>query len=73
MTRWQATWFSALTLLLALELWTVASPAAGDTLSEQVIPLLESPAAWGATLLAWLAFASWLTWHWWFQYRNRRR
>lgn len=73
-TRWGLVWLALLTAVLALELWAVGNAAEGDTLSESVIPLvLSHPAVWWATLVAWLAFAGWLTWHFWWQYRRRDR
>lgn len=70
MTRWRLFWFGALSALLVVELWTVVDPRPGDTLSEQVVPLLEVRLVWTLTLLAWLAFAAWLAWHWWFERRG---
>lgn len=73
MRRWSWFWMGALVALLVAETWAVASRASGDTLSEQVIPmLLSDPRVWLVTLVLWLLFAIWLTWHWWFQYRSRR-
>jgi len=68
-TRWARFWFGSLSLLLVVELWTVLNGAPGDTLSEQVMPLLENPTVHAVTLLVWLGFAGWLSAHWW----GRRR
>lgn len=65
-------WLAVLALPAVLEIYTIASPAEGDMLSEIVIPLLmQSPLLWGATLAAYTAGAAWLLFHWWFQYRKK--
>ena len=71
---WGRFWFGALSLILAAEFWTVAHPATGDTLSENIIPMVFShPLVWTGTLSAWLVFVVWFTWHIWHQYRERFR
>lgn len=72
--RWGWFWFAVLTAVLCIELYAVWSPAAGDTLSEAVIPLLMAyPALWWGSLVLWLAFSGWLLFHWWFEYRDTDR
>lgn len=72
------TWFVAWAVLigvpLAVELVTISNTTAGDTLSEQVIPWLQThPFIWASTIGLWVGMVGWLTWHWWFQYLRPAR
>lgn len=67
---WKRFWFGALSVLLAVEIWAVLNGSGGDTLTEQIVPLLSDPLVWLVTLVAWIGLSGWLVWHFWF---DRRR
>ena len=63
--RWRHFWAGAFALLLAVELYTVADPRQGDTLSEQLWPLVADPTVGSITLGVFLAFSTWFVFHIW--------
>lgn len=63
--RWRTFWLGAFALLLAVELYAVASPAKGDTLSEQLWPIVADPTVGSYTLAAFVAFVLWFIPHIW--------
>jgi hypothetical protein len=70
--KWWRMWLVAILIPVVLQLTAILTP--GDEpqmLSEHVIPLLmEYPALWLGTFIAYITFTIWLGWHWWWQYRD---